>query len=128
MKILFVGPVDYGSTSNHRWQSIKRLSKSSDLINTNIRKKFFFFYKIYLKLLIKIGFPKDIAKANQNIINKIYRQKPNILWLEKANTIKPKTLQTIKKISPQTKIIGYSPDYMTRFANRSFYFVNSLIT
>ena len=99
MKILFVGPVDYGSTSYHRWQSIKRLSKSSDLINTSIRKKFFFIYKIYLKFLIKIGFPKDITKANENIINKINRQKPNILWLEKANVIKPKTLQQINKIN-----------------------------
>ena len=126
MNILFVGPVDYGSTSNYRYQSIKKLSKFSDVINTNIKKNFFFIYRIYLKFLIKIGFPMDITNANQNIVNKIKKQKPDILWLDKANTIKPKTLQIVKKISPQTKIIGYSPDYMTRHVNRSFYFVKSL--
>lgn len=126
MIILFVGPLDYGSTSLQRYNAIKKLYSSSKSVNIFKKIPKNFIYNFYLNFLTKIGFPKDISNANKNIIKKIKKYKPNIIWLEKANTIKANTLLTIKKISNKTRILGYSPDYMTRFVNKSHYFTKAI--
>jgi len=126
MNILFVGPTIYGSTTSQRYQSIKRLNKSSIAINTSSKKNISFIQNIYFKFLRKIGFPNDPSNANQKIISTIKKIQPDILWLDKAITIKPETIKNIKKISKRIKIVGYSPDNMGRFINRSFYFTRSL--
>ena len=54
MNILFVGPTIYGSTTSQRYQSIKRLNKSSIAINTSSKKNISFIQNIYFKFLRKI--------------------------------------------------------------------------
>jgi spore maturation protein CgeB len=126
MMILFVGPLDVGSTSLQRYNAVKKLYSSSKSVNILKKTTKNIIYNFYLYFLTKIGFPKDISNANQNIIVKIKKYKPNIIWLDKANTIKANTLLAIKRISKKTKILGYSPDYMTRFVNRSHYFTKAI--
>jgi len=126
MNILFVGPVIYGSTTSQRYQSIKRLSKISKAINTSSKRNISIIQNIYFKFLCKIGFPNDPSNANQKIISTVKKTQPDILWLDKAITIKPETIMDIKKISKKIKIVGYSPDNMSRFTNRSLYFTRSL--
>jgi len=126
MVILFIGPLDYGSTSSQRYSAIKRLYGSVKSINTFEKKRKNIFYNIFLNFLSKLGFPKDLTGANKNIIKKVKKYNPDILWLDKATTIKANTLLAVKKISKKIKILGYSPDYMSRYVNSSYYFIKGL--
>ena len=126
MIILFVGPMVYGSTTIQRYQALIRINPLTYSINTIARKKINIFCNLYYKFLSKIGFPKDFSNVNEHIITQIRKLKPDILWLEKSITITPNTLSVVKKICKKLKILGYSPDYISRFVNRSYYFVKSL--
>jgi spore maturation protein CgeB len=126
MKVLFVGPLLFGSTTIQRYFSMKKLKLHLNSVNTINTEKLNFFFSLYYNILEKIGFPKDLSNANKNIIKKIKKFRPDILWLDKSITITANTLSSVREICKKIKIIGYSPDYMSRFVNTSHFFNKSL--
>lgn len=74
----------------------------------------------------KLGFPLDATSVNKKMIEKVRKHKPDVLWIEKGNTIRPATLKVAKKDSPRTKIISTSEDDMYGKHNHSAYYVKGL--
>jgi len=68
----------------------------------------------------------DTAGANAAILENVNRGDSDILWIDKGLTITPETLQTVRKIQPSMKIVGYSPDDMTARHNQSSQFLGGL--
>lgn len=75
------------------------------------------------RIFWKIGFPLDSTKANKTILSEIEKERPSILWIEKGNTIWPRTLWAVRKTSPNTVIVSYVPDdvFASSHARSLFY-------
>ena len=126
MRILYVGPLWSGGTCLQRMRALQDLGHEVLPVDTepeDVQDKMKdFFYRVRRKLL---G-PSDLANANQHII-KLARKNPvDVLWLDKALTIKPETLRIVRQISTKTIIAGYSPDDMAAKHNQSRAFLNGL--
>ncbi|MFX0209671.1 MAG: glycosyltransferase [Candidatus Hodarchaeota archaeon] len=126
MRILYVGPLWEGGTCLQRMRAMQDLGHEIVAVDTEpeyVRNKQ---KSLFLRVRRKLFGPPDFANVNQHILQSIERGKIDVLWLDKALTISPKTLVTIRKISARTLIIGYSPDDMAGKHNQSRAFLNSL--
>ena len=70
--------------------------------------------------------PSDLVNANQNLIQLLVKHNVDVLFLNKALTIKPKTLRIIRQRSPKTIIVGYSPDDMMTKCNQRQNFLKGI--
>ena len=126
MRILYVGPLWGGGTCLQRMQAMQDLGHeilSVDTEPANVRdEQKRFFYRVKRKLL---G-PSDLANANEKIILLTTKNDVDVLWLDKALTIAPETLQIVREINPQLTIVGYSPDDMAGKHNQSRLFLKGL--
>lgn len=74
------------------------------------------------KITWKLRLPADLAGANKKIIEAVEKEKFDVIWIEKGNIIRPKTLRIIKFISPLSKLISCSEDDMYAKHNQSFFY------
>lgn len=77
---------------------------------------------LYERITWKLGFPADLSSANKKILEQIKKKKFDIVWIEKGNTIRPKTLRFIKNFFPNIKLISCSEDDMYSIHNRSLFY------
>ena len=125
--ILFIGEIDPNSRTHQRKRTFEelgcRVSAHSTLPlghtldGTN---------SPLARISWRIGFPYDFVGINRTILHEIGRVRPDMLWIEKGNTVYPRTLRAVRKASPGTKIIGYVEDDMFALHNRSWYFTYGL--
>jgi len=73
-----------------------------------------------------LGIPKDKLQINQQLEKLISTQSFDLLWVEKALTLKPRTLKLIREKQPTMKLAWYSGDDMFARHNQSYYFRKSL--
>lgn len=124
IKILFVGDLnDYGR-SFQRYRALISLGHNVvGLSHTPVPwrpaiDRTSYFEKITWKLKI----PVDLNSINKNILNAIQKNNFEVIWIEKGNTIRPKTLKKIKKHQPNAKLVSCSEDDMYGWHNRSFFY------
>lgn len=127
MNILSVGTME--GISNTCLLRTKALMNFSvvDVINTH-RKKINLLYKINNRLF-QMGLPvslPDLSRANRQIREKINEKSYDILWIDKGLMINPRTLKYVRKVSPKTKIVNYSPDNMMLRHNQSQNYLNCI--
>jgi spore maturation protein CgeB len=125
MKVVFVGPLFTGGTSLQRYRAFQDLGHEMTGIDTSPpwgRRLPPLVYRIFYKLLDS----PDLQQINRKIKQAIKDNKYDILWIEKGLFLKLETLKKVKKISPETLIMGYSPDDMGAKHNQSKKFLDSL--
>ena len=126
MRVLYVGPLWSGGTCLQRMCAMQDLGHEVLLVNTETKEvqdnQKRFFYRARKKLL---G-PIDLVDANQRIIELAKKNSVDVLWLDKALTIRLETLRIVRQISPKTIIAGYSPDDMAAKHNHSRAFLKGL--
>lgn len=120
MKILSVGGMDgLSNTCLHRHWALEKIADQIDVINTSGFTSLWYKIAYHLFLYgIPIRIPEN-RKENSQIIEKINSTYYDIVWIDKGVTIFPETLQYIKKKSPKTLLISYSPDNMALRHNQS---------
>ena len=120
INILSVGGIDNNSgTSLHRHWALEKIANRVDGINTTTKNNLWYRIAYHLFLYgLPIRLP-DINKANKSIREKVDCCQYDIIWIDKGITINPETLKHIKKKSPNSKIISYSPDNMALRHNQS---------
>ncbi|MCX5784285.1 MAG: glycosyltransferase [Elusimicrobia bacterium] len=126
MKIVFVGPLWEGSTSLQRMRVLQGMGHKAfpvDTLPARIHKRQ---NGLALRLLNKIVKGLDWVGANTAIRDLFLSGPGDILWLDKALTILPQTLQYVKNLRPKTIIVGYSPDDMAGPHNQTDRFLKSL--
>lgn len=74
------------------------------------------------KITWKFKMPIDITGANRKIKEALKKTKYDIIWIEKGNTIRPKTLRFIKKNFPSIKLLSCSEDDMYAKHNQSLFY------
>lgn len=120
MKILSVGGMDgLSNTCLHRHWALEKIADEIDVVNTSGFTSLWYRIAYHLFLYgLPIRIPEN-RKENTQIIEKIEAAHYDIVWIDKGVTIYPETLQYIKKESPQTILISYSPDNMVLRHNQS---------
>lgn len=122
-RLLYVGDLAIGSTSRMRCRSLRQLGYqveecASDAARLGLLRRY------AGKIANRLRIPLDHAGANQRILSLV--RDFDILWLDKANTIRPATLRQTRELYPHVRIIGYSPDDMAQPHCSSRYFVAGL--
>lgn len=127
MKTLSVGSFNnINETSLHRNWALEKLGEV-DRVNM-FGCKVNLAYRIRNKLFnlgLAISLP-DISNCNQKIIELVSNKNYDLVWIDKGLMVNPNTLKFIKRIQPNIKIAGYSPDNMTLRHNQSQNFLDSL--
>jgi dsDNA-binding SOS-regulon protein len=131
MRIVFVAPLWYGSTSSQRLLALRDLGNDVFTIDTSIHSSSTFKWLKVLILLInkifmRLHIPLDLAKANATLLEEIKKQSYSIVLIEKGLTIKPSTLLIIKTHHPECRLLSYSPDDMSMKSNQSHSYVKSI--
>ena len=123
ISILSVGGMDGKSnTCLHRHWALEKVAHHIDVVNSSIK------YNLWTRIanrLFLYGLPiqlPDLNEVNKQIIEKINAFNYDIVWIDKGIIVYPETLKEIKKKSPKTKIVSYSPDNMALRHNQLLYF------
>lgn len=120
---LYCGDLSPGSTSEMRCRALEQLGFTVTRVPAWpgspgwIRRK-------AMAASFKIGFPIDFTSANRTIVE--LGPAHSIVWIDKGITIRPRTLSAVRRTSPSTLIIGYSPDNMSERSIASEWFRRSL--
>lgn len=121
MKVLSVGPMKgLSNTCTHRHWAICKIADQVDAVSTN-EKGCSLWYRVAYHLFL-YGMPIRVPEnngENAKIRKMVDANKYDIVWIDKGVTIYPETLQYIKKVQPECKIISYSPDNMALRHNQS---------
>lgn len=67
----------------------------------------------------KLGVQLDTEKINDWLVDQATDQAFDIIWIEKGNMIRPKTLRRLKELSPKAVLVSYTDDDMVNPVNRS---------
>jgi len=76
--------------------------------------------RLLLRLGNRCGRPPDLAGTNRAIREAVCARRYDLLWIDKGRTIGRATLARVRRASPQTLIVNYSPDDMSNPDNQSF--------
>ena len=127
ISILSVGGMDGKSnTCLHRHWALEKVAHHIDVVNSSIK------YNLWTRIanrLFLYGLPirlPDLNEVNKQIIEKINAFNYDIVWIDKGIIVYPETLKEIKKKSPKTKIVSYSPDNMALRHNQSQQYVECI--
>ena len=128
MKILSVANFSNYNSSNtalHRHWALEQLGRTT-AVDTAF--KYSLFNRIVKRLFVYgISFPFiDTSKVNKRILDEARNNRYDIIWIDKGIIIKKSTLIKLKRINPDIRIVGYSPDEMTKIHNQSYEFLQSL--
>jgi spore maturation protein CgeB len=74
------------------------------------------------RLFSKIGLPQDALGFNRRIISETERQVVDIVWIEKGLSVKPSTLDAMRRNRPRVVLACFSEDDMSARQNQSHYF------
>jgi spore maturation protein CgeB len=113
MNVLYIGQLFEGSTALHRFQSIEKIAKKVIPIDSYFKYNNYFIIRLLEKSLKSVLNNKfDWLRLNKKILSKFKMENFDFVWIDKGLVIKPETLEELKSLNPQIKIIHYSPDDM----------------
>lgn len=129
MKILSIGQFSADGASNtclHRNWALKRIACVTEIdstLNNNL-----LLYRIINYLFVKfgLGLHYENGDLNKRIRTTVSADSFDAVWIDKGVFVSAETLQFIKRVSPCTLLIGYSPDNMVERHNQSQHFLDSL--
>jgi hypothetical protein len=132
--ILFVGPLNKGSTSLQRLNALRGLGYNVRCIATWYAPSLYDPITIRDRIIAKLyrlGSPvrpryRDWVGANAEILRAFSNQHWDVVWIEKGLTVDVDTINAIKSKCTQTRIVGYSPDDMIGRHNHSRQFLDGL--
>ena len=121
MKILSVGALSgLSNTCLHRNWALHKFADHVDEVKTDVHP-WSFWCKVRFHLF-QLGLPVTIPDnngENKTICSLVSQNNYDIVWIDKGQTIFPETLQYIKKVSPHSIIVSYSPDNMALRHNQT---------
>ena len=134
MRVLHAGTRKVGSTTQQRLAALRDLGHDVLSVDTDPpqvpAKPLFFALRVSGKLYRTTGLtlfrPPDLAGAKRQILEALQASAYDILWLDKALTIERETLAEVKRLQPECRIVGSSPDDMYQRHNQTRQFLEHL--
>jgi spore maturation protein CgeB len=126
-RILYVGPMVMGSTTLQRFQALQDLGHDVEAVTTVLPNSAPLAQPpLFARAWRKVFGQRDLVKANARMLAAVQRSRFDLVWIDKGLTIRPRTLQAIRKAQPRCRIVGFSPDDMMNAANQSRNFLRGL--
>jgi spore maturation protein CgeB len=126
MRILFLGPKDNATSL----QRVNALIENGNIVNVIhdriIGKKYSLLFRT-IRFLFRIsGYRIEENSENKKLYEKAKTFNPELVFITKGLTIKKKTLQKIRKVCSDVKIICYSLDDVMNKGNSSKIYLKSI--
>lgn len=123
MKILYIGQYSEGTTSRMRAETLKTILNPKEFEVIDIHIPFYQTNPILRSLGFRYKKGPLIRKINQYVIASIQQEYYDLVWVDKAVFIHPKTTKLLK--SKTKKLVHFTPDPAFTF-HKSTYFIRSL--
>lgn len=107
--ILYVGPTS--GTCGQRARTLLELGRDLTHVKADIPRRNSPLYALYW-LGHQLSYPPDMFAANANIKHQLRRRSFDMVWIDKGRWIRPGTLRWVRRHSPGTPLVNYSPDNM----------------
>lgn len=129
-----MGPLRHGSTTLQRLTALRDLGHEVHEVDTWSSAQdlnWVAFFDRVVNKTYRWGSPigpycRDLAHANQSILNVLRQSSWDILWIDKGLTIDASTLAQVRHEWPAVRIVGYAPDDMVARHNHSRQFLKHL--
>lgn len=122
LRVVYVGP--NSGTSRHRARALADLGHS--LIHIDTRNPPGFLKATVFRLAHRLRYPPDFARANRSLVETVSRERVDLVMVDKGLSIRPATLRAVKRASPKTRLVSYSPDDMFNPSNQSIPYLRSI--
>ncbi len=76
-------------------------------------------FPVGYRIAHKLGYELDRVGINRRLVEVAREIAPDLVWIEKGNMIRPRTLRTLKQALPGLRLAAYSDDDMYLRHNRS---------
>ena len=128
-RVLLVADLNYHAKGHSRLQALKRLGLETRGIShtpidvashAEIRPSLAF------RIAWKFGFHLDTENVNKWLPSEALDFKPDIIWIEKGNMVKPATLFYLRKQFTRSVVASYSEDDMFNRINRTLAYAQGL--
>ncbi len=131
MRILYVGTLASGTTSLQRKNAFERLGHNVVGIDSGLIIPRPVFINRCLLRLFRMGFPVKLITVgafslNRSIISEVKSGCFDVLWIDKGWSVNRATLKAVRGLAPEMRIVGYSPDVMSKRENQSQHFLEHL--
>ena len=117
MRLLFVGDLFYGSTALQRLHSVSENGFEVTALDSTYKFSTYNFF--VFRIARRLGIFVDIHRVNDKIKIAVSANSFDFVWVDKALMVTPLTIRFIRKVSPEAKLIYFSPDDMMHKANQS---------
>ena len=128
MKILSVGALSgLSNTCLHRNWALHKIADHVDEVKTDVHP-WSFWCRVRFHLF-QLGLPVTIPDnngENKTICSLVSQNNYDIVWIDKGQTIFPETLHYIKKVSPHSIVVSFSPDNMALRHNQTQQYLNCI--
>ena len=126
--ILFVGDLNEGGRSLQRCETLRMLGH--DVIALSFMPVPFIAGVDSLSLLTRIMWkftlPPDLTHVNRAIRAEIDKKRFDVVWIDKGVTIRPSTLQFVRKYLPDSVLISCSEDDMYARHSQTYWYLSGL--
>jgi glycosyltransferase involved in cell wall biosynthesis len=108
--MIFIGELRPGSTSAHRLNAFRDLGIESHGIDIHpepIRRRE---NRLSRRIVRRILGPRDLAGTNRTLLERARETQPQLVWIDRGTTIKRETLEELRAICPDARLVHYNPD------------------
>jgi len=119
LRILYVGDVTPGGTCAQRLRAFEDLGCQLTPLNLADAEKCKRDRSLSERIRRRLLGPRDWVGANRRIVEHAQHAAFDVLWIDRGLTIEAATLQGVRHLQPNCRIVGYSPDDMYARHNQS---------
>lgn len=127
-RILFVGDLNEGGRSLQRCETLRMLGH--DVVALSFVPVPFIAgidsLSLLARVMWKLRLPPDPTHVNRAIRAEIDKKRFDVVWVDKGVTIRPSTLQFIKRYSPDSVLISCSEDDMSARHSQTYWYLSGL--
>ncbi len=109
MRILFIGYLSWGATSDYRMRALWRTVDHVCAIDLCEYTGEYIFRSFIERVELRLGWSPKKSKLRDRIVREVHRFRPDLVWLEQCSLIDAQTIAAIREIH-QCTVIHYTPD------------------
>ena len=128
LRVLFVGDLNEGGRSLQRRETLRMLGH--DIVALSSVPVPFIAgidsLSHLIRIMWKLKLPPDPTRVNRAIRAEIDKNRFDVVWIDKGVTIRPATLQYIKRHSPDSVLVSCSEDDMCAKHSQTYWYLRGL--
>lgn len=109
MRILYVGTLEWGSTSLHRMRALSCLVDDLYSIDTRICLNEYVLRTPWQRIKIRSQWPPLVRSIGDALLREVKRYRPDCIWIDQGILFSSKILDAVKEIH-SCLLIHYTPD------------------